>query len=84
MKPRLKVEIYRAANKQRSFRVTRGSRIILTPGETYRVRGGVRRAVRNLAGIATDHMIAGSVSQLQADALAALEREQRAWDARPR
>jgi len=81
---RLKVEIYQATNTEWSFRVIRGARIILVPGETYKLRGGVRRAVRNLAGIATDHMMVSAVSALQAEALAALEREQREWDARRR
>lgn len=46
----IKVEIYRAANQEFSFRVKGGNaRITLTPGETYKTRGAVRRAVRTLA-----------------------------------
>lgn len=77
MSARLKVELYQARNKQWSFRVIRGARIIIVPGETYSSHGGVRRALRNLAAIATDTSSASWVSPLQAACLLALELDKR-------
>ncbi len=46
---RVKIEIFQAKNKQWTFHVTRGARIVLAAGETYLTRANARRA---LAGVA--------------------------------
>lgn len=74
--------LYVAANDEWSFHIRRGSRIILTAGETYKLRGGARRAVRNLAAITSSF---GCVAnQLQDACLHELDREQATWNVRKR
>lgn len=74
MSARVKVELYEARNGQWSYRVIRGARIIIVPGETYVTRAGARRALRSLADISTDSpSIAGS--RLHAACVAELERD---------
>lgn len=84
MSSRLQVELYQARNKEWSFRVIRGARITLVAGETYKVRGGARRALRSLATVCTDSSSSSWVSPLQAACLKELADEQRRWDARKR
>lgn len=79
---KLKLEIKTAINGEWYFHVIRGSRVILTPGETYKQRGGVRRAVKALAEISTDKSSTSWVSPLQAAALQGLRVEQDAWNKR--
>lgn len=82
---KLKCEIYPSDHvlKQYAFRIIRGSRIVLVPGELYSTRGHCRRAVRNLAKICTDSSLSSYVSPMQAACLAELDREQAAWNKRP-
>lgn len=77
MSARLKAEFIHARNGQWSFHVIRGSRIILTPGETYKTHAGARRAMRSLATISTDTSSTSYVSPLQAACLLALETDKR-------
>ncbi len=79
---KVKCEIYVAQNMEWGFRIVRGSRITLAPGETYKLRGGVRRAVRALAAIATDSSSSSWASPLQAACLSELDREQAQWNNR--
>lgn len=81
----IKVEIYQAANNEFSFRVKGGNaRITLWPGETYKTRGAVRRAVRTLArwAASTANDVVGS--PLYDACHAALDAEQEAWNNRKR
>lgn len=75
MSARLKAELFKAENGQWAFRVIRGARIIIVPGETYTSRAGAKRALRNLAAIATGTSSTSWVSPLQAAYLAELERK---------
>lgn len=82
MAGKVHVEIFKTVNGQFSFRVKRGGNIILGPEEAYKLRGGVRRAVRSLATVATDESLGSYVSPLQAACWAELDREQAAWNSR--
>lgn len=81
---KIRVEIYKAANNEFGFRVKGGnSRITLTPGETYKTRSSVRRAVRSLMGWSTPESV-GMPSPLERACDAELAREQAQWNARRR
>ncbi len=81
---KVKCEIFIAQNMQWGFRIVRGSRITLAPGETYKLRGGVRRAVRELAAISNSNPETNfaALSPLQSACLIALDYEQARWNNR--
>lgn len=75
---KVKCQIYIAENMEWSFRIIRGSRIIIGPEETYKTRGGVRRAVRSIAEISTGF----SGSQLSSACFDCLDAEMIEWNNR--
>lgn len=81
---KVKCQIYESLSvrSQWAYRVIRGSRVVLVPGELYSSRGACRRAVRNLVAIATSPGI--FISPLEAACFVELDREQAAWNKRPK
>lgn len=89
MSAQLKVQIYQSkivgmTLAQWSYRVVRGARIILTPNEFYALRGGVRRAVRNLATISLPVHDTVTITPLAEACYVELDAENARWKARDR
>lgn len=88
IKKTIRAELYVAGNREWSYRIIAGNgRITLTPGETYKLRGGARRALRSLArdasAVTQDWPGTGSVlSPLALAVQKELARENAAWNAR--
>lgn len=92
IKKTIRAELFQAKNKEWSYRIIAGNgRITLTPGETYKLRGGARRALRQLGREATcapkktadDPMaLHCQSSPLSIAVLQELSRENAAWNAR--
>lgn len=89
IKKTIRAELYVAGNREWSYRIIAGNgRITLSPGETYKLRGGARRALRSLGDSATfmaattagrGDPIRSPLSRAISDEL---DREQAAWNAR--
>lgn len=81
VKKTIRAELFVAENEEWSFRIIAGNgRITMGPGETYKLRGGARRALRTLMEASCSSP--GLNSPLAHACAEELDREQAAWDKR--